>query len=69
MFRVTDVNDPKLDTNVAELQTLDRRVQRQVVDDIFGQYVGLARGRARHQRQSDGAGASAQQQPHAADTN
>ncbi len=39
VFRVTGVTDPKPDANVAEVQSLDDVVKKQIVDDIQGQYV------------------------------
>ncbi len=39
VFRVTDVTTPKLDANSAESKRLDETVQRQEVNDIYGEYI------------------------------
>jgi peptidyl-prolyl cis-trans isomerase D len=39
VFRVTDVKTPSLDANSADAKTVAQTVQRQMVDDVIGQYV------------------------------
>ncbi len=39
VFRVTDVTTPKLDANSAESKRLDETVQRQEINDVYGEYV------------------------------
>ena len=39
VFRVTDVTTPKLDANSAESKRLEETVQRQEINDIYGEYV------------------------------
>jgi peptidyl-prolyl cis-trans isomerase D len=39
VFRVTGITDPKPDTNLIEIKSLEDVVKRQVSDDIQGQYV------------------------------
>jgi len=39
VFRVTEVTDPPLDPNVEETKRIAETVQRQLTDDIFGQYT------------------------------
>jgi peptidyl-prolyl cis-trans isomerase D len=39
VFRVTEVTDPKLDANSDEAKRITQVVQRQLGDDIFGQYA------------------------------
>ena len=39
MFRVTDVTTPKLDANSAESKRLEETVQRQEINDMYGEYV------------------------------
>ncbi|MDE2284622.1 MAG: peptidyl-prolyl cis-trans isomerase [Hyphomicrobiales bacterium] len=39
VFRVTGIADPKPDTNLVEIKSLEDAVKRQISDDIQGQYV------------------------------
>jgi peptidyl-prolyl cis-trans isomerase D len=39
VFRVTDVTNPKLDPNSADAKRIEQLVQRQLGDDLFGQYA------------------------------
>ena len=39
VFRVTDVTTPKLDANSAESKRLEETVQRQEINDMYGEYV------------------------------
>jgi peptidyl-prolyl cis-trans isomerase D len=39
VFRVTDVKTPSLDARSPDAKRLDQTVQRQLSDDVFGQYV------------------------------
>jgi peptidyl-prolyl cis-trans isomerase D len=40
VFRVTDVIDPKLDTNAIEAKRLTESLQNSFADDIIGEYIG-----------------------------
>lgn len=44
MFRVTEVTDPKLDANSDDAKRITQVVQRQLGDDIFGQYAAWLEG-------------------------
>jgi peptidyl-prolyl cis-trans isomerase D len=39
VFRVTDVKTPNLDANAADAKTIAQTVQRQLSDDVIGQYI------------------------------
>jgi peptidyl-prolyl cis-trans isomerase D len=39
VFRVTDVKTPSLDANSPDTKRIEQTVQRQVSDDVFGQYM------------------------------
>ncbi|HUI14090.1 MAG TPA: peptidyl-prolyl cis-trans isomerase, partial [Xanthobacteraceae bacterium] len=39
VFRVTDINTPKLDPNAADIKQVDQGMARQVSDDVFGEYM------------------------------
>jgi peptidyl-prolyl cis-trans isomerase D len=40
VFKVTDVKTPSLDPQSPEAKSLDQTLQRQLSDDVFGQYIG-----------------------------
>ncbi len=40
VFKVTDVKTPPLDPQSPEAKSLDQTLQRQLSDDVFGQYIG-----------------------------
>ena len=61
VFRVTDVTTPKFDANSPEFKRLDETVKSQEGKDIYEQYVAWLEQRARHQRQSGGAGTGPRQ--------
>jgi len=44
VFRVTEVTDPKLDANSDDAKRITQVVQRQLGDDIFGQYAAWLEG-------------------------
>ncbi len=39
VFRVTDIKTPKLDVNSPDVKTVSQTVQRQMADDVIGQYM------------------------------
>ncbi|HUC48784.1 MAG TPA: SurA N-terminal domain-containing protein [Xanthobacteraceae bacterium] len=39
VFRVTDINTPKLDPNSADAKSVAEKVQQQMADDLIGQYM------------------------------
>ena len=44
VFRVTEVTDPKLDANSVDAKRITQLVQRQLADDVFGQYAAWLEG-------------------------
>ncbi len=58
VFQVTDVTTPPLNASSPDAKRIEDAVKRQEGEEIYGSVRGLAPKRARHHRQSGGAGPS-----------